>query len=71
MKRTHLRFFINYFTVVSKIDCTLKIDETVNLTMFTLFSFLQLRNIRGTYSKYFQNNISETDILSAGQLSIT
>ena len=71
MKRTHLRFSINYFTVVSKIDCTLKIDETVNLTMFTLFSFLQLRNIRGTYSKYFQNNISETDILSAGQLSIT
>ena len=71
MKRTHLRFSINYFTVVSKIDCTLKIDETVNLTMFTLFRFLQLRNIRGTYSKYFQNNISETDILSAGQLSIT
>ena len=71
MKRTHLRFSINYFTVVSKIDCTLKTDETVNLTMFTLFSFLQLRNIRGTYSKYFQNNISETDILSAGQLSIT
>ena len=71
MKRTHLRFSINYFTVVSKINCTLKIDETVNLTMFTLFSFLQLRNIRGTYSKYFQNNISETDILSAGQLSIT
>ena len=71
MKRTHLRFSINYFTAVSKIDCTLKIDETVNLTMFTLFSFLQLRNIRGTYSKYFQNNISETDILSAGQLSIT
>ena len=71
MKRTHLRLSINYFTVVSKIDCTLKIDETVNLTMFTLFSFLQLRNIRGTYSKYFQNNISETDILSAGQLSIT
>ena len=71
MKRTHLRFSINYFTVVSKIDCTLKIDETVNLTMFTLFSFLQLRNIKGTYSKYFQNNISETDILSAGQLSIT
>ena len=71
MKRIHLRFSINYFTVVSKIDCTLKIDETVNLTMFTLFSFLQLRNIKGTYSKYFQNNISETDILSAGQLSIT
>ena len=62
MKRTHLRFSINYFTVVSKIDCTLKIDETVNLTIFTLFSFLQLRNIRGTYSKYFQNNISEIDI---------
>ena len=71
MKRTHLRFSINYFTVVSKIDCTLKIDETVNLTMFTLFSFLQLHNIRGTYSKYFRNNILETDILSAGQLSIT
>ena len=30
---------------------------------------MQFRNIRGTYSKYFQNNIYETHISSAARLS--
>ena len=34
----------------------------VNHTKFVLFSFLSLRNIRGTYSKYLENSISETGI---------
>ena len=42
-----------------------------NLKTFVLFSFLNLRNMRGTYSKYFQDNISETDTLFAAQLSTT
>ena len=33
-----------------------------------LFSFFLLRNIKQTYSKYFQNKISKTDISSATQL---
>ena len=32
-----------------------------NLTIFVIFSFLQLRKIRRTYCKYFKNKISETD----------
>ena len=35
--------------------------------IFILFSFLYLRHIRGTYSKYFQNNIYETDISFASE----
>ena len=36
------------------------------------FSFFQLDNMRRTaYSKYFQNNIYETDISCAFQVSIT
>ena len=39
------------------------------MTIFVLFRFLQFCNIRGSYSKYFQNNIYETDISSAAQRS--
>ena len=35
----------------------LKKEEIVNMTVFILFTFLELHNIRGTYSKYFQNMI--------------
>ena len=41
------------------------------LTKFVLFSFFYLGNIRGTYSKYLENNISETDALFTAQLSTT
>ena len=51
--------------------CTLKIEEILNLTIFVRFSFLQLRNIRGTCAKYFSNNISETGTSSADQGSTT
>ena len=46
----------------------LKKEEILNMTIFVLFPFLQLCNIRGTYSKCFQNNISETVISSAPEL---
>ena len=46
-------FFTNYSTVSTNVYCTIKIKEILNLTIFVPFSLLQLRNIRGTYSKYF------------------
>ena len=49
----------------------LKLKKTPNLTNSFPFSFLELCNMRGTKSTYFQNNISENDILSAAQLSTT
>ena len=39
------------------------------MTIFFLFRFLQFCNIRGSYCKYFQNNIYETDISSAAHRS--
>ena len=53
------------------IYCTLKIEVIETLTKFVLFSFLYLGNIRGTYSKYLENNISDTDALFTAQLSTT
>ena len=41
------------------------------MKIFVLFTFLELRNIRGIYSKYFQNIICEIDISSAAQRSTT
>ena len=49
----------------SKICWALKRRDIVNPAIFVVFSFLQLCNIKGTYSKYFQNKISETDISSS------
>ena len=66
---TLLQFLENYCAAVTKRYWALKKEEILNLTIFVLFSFFQLRNIRGTYSKYFQNNIYETDTSSAAQRS--
>ena len=41
------------------------------MTIFALFTFLELHNIRGTYSKYFQNFIYESDVSSGTQRSTT
>ena len=62
-----LRFLENYCAALTKKHFPLKKEQILNLANFVLFSFLQLCNIRGTYSKYFQNNIYETDISSAAQ----
>ena len=37
----------------------LKKEEIVNMTIFVLFSVFLLGNIKGTHSKYFQNNITK------------
>ena len=55
-----LRFLKNYCAVVTKKYWALKKEQILNLTSFIVFSFLQLYNIRGTYSKYSQNDIYET-----------
>ena len=62
-------FFYRLFDSFPEIYCTHKIEVIENLKIFVLFSFLNLRNIKGTYSKYFQDNISETDTLFTAQLS--
>ena len=64
-----LRFLENYCAALTKKYLPLKKEQILNLTTLVLFSFLQLCNIRGTYCKYFQNNIYETDISSAAQRS--
>ena len=70
--RGHVFVFLHIlFTVLPKIYCTLKIKVIETLTKFVLFSFLYLGNIRGTYSKYLENKISETDALFTAQLSTT
>ena len=53
--RGHVFFFVQIILQLGLtfIAHTLKIEEILNLTIFVRFSFLQLRNIRGTYSKYF------------------
>ena len=68
---TILRFLQSYCAVVTKKYWALEKEEISNLTIFILLRFLLLWNIRGTYSKYLQNNIYETDILSASQQSST
>ena len=68
---THLRFLQIYCAGVAKKYWELKKEEILNWTIFGLFSFLSLHIIRGKYSKYFSNNICETDISSASQRSTT
>ena len=68
IKGKRILFCTNYSTISTNVYCTLKIEEILNLTIFVPFIFLQLRNVRGTYSKYSSNNVSETDILSPNQL---
>ena len=60
-----------YSTISTNIHCTLKIKEILNRTIFVPISFFPLRNIRGTYSKYFSNKISETVTSFLDQLSTT
>ena len=60
-----MRIFPN--AVVTKTYSALKKEEIVSMRIFAHFSFLELRNNRWTYSKYFQNNIYEIDISSACQ----
>ena len=64
---TLLFFLENYCAAVSKKYWALKKQEILTLTIFVFFRFLQLRNIRRTYSKYFPNNIYETEISSVAQ----
>ena len=47
MKEKRLLFSTINSTVCTKFYSTLKIEEILNLAIFVLFSFLQLRNIRG------------------------
>ena len=49
---THILFGTNYSTISTNVYCTLKIEEISNPTIFVHFSFLQLRNITWTYSKF-------------------
>ena len=65
IKWTH--FLENYCAAFTKTYWALKKEETVNLTIFVLFTFFYLRNIRGTYSKYFENNIYKTNISCASR----
>ena len=52
IKETRILFCTNYSTISTNVYCTLKIAETLNLRILVRFSFLQLRNIRGAFSKY-------------------
>ena len=54
--------FISFGAAFTNMYQALEKEEIVNLKIFVLFGFLQLRNSSGTYSKYLQNNIYETDI---------
>ena len=71
IRGTHLRFSTSYSKTVIQIYCTFKTEEIVNHKSFAIFSFFQLGYIRETYSKYFQNSISETPISSVTQKSNT
>ena len=53
IKEIGILFLTNYSTINTNIYCRLKREEILNLTIFVPFSLLQLRIIRGTYSKYF------------------
>ena len=66
----HSSFFLeNYWAAVGKKYWALQKQEILNLEIFVVFRFLQFCNIRRSYSKYFQNNIHETDISSPAQPS--
>ena len=71
IKGTLLRFSKSYSAVVTKTYLVLKKEKIVNMTIFFLFSCLLLTRLRGTYSKYFQNNVHERNISSAAQPSTT
>ena len=58
MKGTLLSFSEIYSAVKTKTYWALK-EEIIKMTIFVFFSFFLLRNISGTYSKYFQNNITK------------
>ena len=53
IKGTRILFCSNYSTISTNVPCTFKIEEISNMTIFVRFSFLQLLNIRGTFSKSF------------------
>ena len=53
IKGTPTLLCTKYSTISTNVHCTLKIEETLNLIIFVRFSYLQLRIIRVTYSKYF------------------
>ena len=61
----------SYQTFLLRLIGHLKKNKIVNLTSFVLLSFFELRNIRRTCSKYFQNNFYKTDISSVAQRSTT
>ena len=71
IKRYVFAFCRSSFDLVNTIYCTFKTEEIVNHKSFAIFSFFQLGYIRETYSKYFQNSISETPISSVTQKSNT
>ena len=64
-------FSTSYSNVVIKIYSSFKIEIVVNHKHFVCFSFLELDDIRATYSKYFQNNISEAAVSSVTLKSTT
>ena len=68
IQRTLLRFSENYSAVITKTYWALKKEEILNMIVFVIFCN---HNIRGTYSKYLQNNIYETNIPSEAQRSTT
>ena len=68
---TLLCFYENYCTAVTKTYCSLKKEQIVNMKIFVLCCFLNLRSVRGRHSKFFQNTISKIHISSAAQRSMT
>ena len=65
---------LSYVTLqdfITKTYWTLKKEESVNMTIFLLFTLSGLHNIKEIYSKYFPNIIYETDISSEAQWSTT
>ena len=69
---TLLLFLENYCAAAdAKKYCAFKREEIVNLTIFSRFSFLYSGNIRGIFSKYFQNHFYEACISSVSQRSTT
>ena len=58
MTETVLRFSESYSVVVTRTYGALK-EEILKLTIFILPNFFLLGNNGGTYSTYFQNNITK------------
>ena len=52
LKEHEFFFCTNYSTISTNVYFTLKIEEILNLTIFARCISWQLRNIKGTYSKY-------------------